>query len=243
MCISLHGKVLVAGGCRSGFCEKTLEATPPVRQSLFQLASKQTCCWPKPSALSFVGSTSVIRNLRKSKKCCTGVVREEWEHMSQTALQTPRSENKEGEVMLQAPQQRFLCSPWRRPWWFRLSYCAACGGPCAGAGGDALREAEAHGEPTQEQAPRRGGGPWRGPCRSRFSGRVCGLRKTHAGGISSWRTALHGKDQCRRRFVQDSILWEGLHAGAVEECEEEGAADTKLSGMNWPQSLFPIPLC
>ncbi|GAB0181389.1 hypothetical protein GRJ2_000604200 [Grus japonensis] len=28
-------------------------------------------------------------------------------------------------------------------------------------------------------------------------------------------------------FVKDCLLWEGPHAGAGEECEEEGAAETK----------------
>jgi len=34
----------------------------------------------------------------------------------ETALQTARSVKKEGEGVLQAPEQRFPCSPWRRPW-------------------------------------------------------------------------------------------------------------------------------
>jgi len=34
----------------------------------------------------------------------------------ETTLQTPRSLKKEGEEVLQALEQRFPCSPWRRPW-------------------------------------------------------------------------------------------------------------------------------
>ena len=50
----------------------------------------------------------------------------------QTSLQTPRSVKKEGMKVLKAPEQRFLCSPWWRPWWSRL--CPA-----------------AHGEPRQSR--------------------------------------------------------------------------------------------
>ena len=33
--------------------------------------------------------------------------------MRETTLQTPRSVKKEGEEVLQAPEKRFPCSPWR----------------------------------------------------------------------------------------------------------------------------------
>ncbi|KAK4810860.1 LOW QUALITY PROTEIN: hypothetical protein QYF61_008832 [Mycteria americana] len=41
------------------------------------------------------------------------------------------------------------------------------------------------------------------------------------------------------RFVKDCILWEGPHAGAGEECEEEGAAEAK----HYELTTTPIPLC
>ena len=41
--------------------------------------------------------------------------------MKETTLQTLRSVKKEGEKVLQAPEQRFPCSPWWRLWWGRLS--------------------------------------------------------------------------------------------------------------------------
>jgi len=31
---------------------------------------------------------------------------------------------KEGEEVLQVPEQRFPCSPWSRPWWGRLCPCS-----------------------------------------------------------------------------------------------------------------------
>jgi len=41
-------------------------------------------------------------------------------------------------------------------------HTVACGGPHAAAGGYALKEAAPHGEPTQDQAPRRSYGPGAG---------------------------------------------------------------------------------
>jgi len=46
--MGLHGKVLVVGGYRSGFCEKLQEASPmSSKASASQLW--RTCCWPRPS--------------------------------------------------------------------------------------------------------------------------------------------------------------------------------------------------
>ena len=72
-------------------------------------------------------NTSVIAYLRSKKCCCTMATasrREEWEYLRETTLQTPRSVKKEGKEMLQAPEQRFHCSPWSRPWWGRLCPCS-----------------------------------------------------------------------------------------------------------------------
>jgi len=63
-----------------------------------------------------------------------------------TTLQTPRSVQKEGEEVLQAPKEQRFCSLWSRPWWAGCpcshggprgsrSPLAAWGGPHAGAGG------------------------------------------------------------------------------------------------------------
>lgn len=67
-------------------------------------------------------------------------------------------------------------------------HTAAHGGPYAGAGGYALMEAAAHGDPTPEQAPGRScclrGVPvGRSPCRSRFSGSNCSLWQIRAGAV------------------------------------------------------------
>lgn len=43
--------------------------------------------------------------------------------MSETSLQPPRWQ-KEREEVLRALEQKFPCSPWRGPWWRRLSACS-----------------------------------------------------------------------------------------------------------------------
>jgi len=39
------------------------------------------------------------------------------------------------------------------------------------------------------------------------------------------------------KFMEDCLLWEGPHTGAGEECEEEGAAETKCDEL----TTTPIP--
>ena len=39
--------------------------------------------------------------------------------------------------------------------------------------------------------------------------------------------------------MEDCVPWEGHHAGAGAEREEEGAAETTCDGLN----SFPVPLC
>ena len=92
-------------------------------------------------------------------------------------------------------------------------HTAAHGGPYAGAGGYALKEAAAHGDPTLEQAP----------------GRSCCLgREAHAGAGFLAVTAACGRPRleqlflkyCRpwrgptlEQFLKDCILWEGPMLG------------------------------
>ena len=59
----------------------------------------------------------MITYLGQGKKCCAAVVRERSKKsVRETTPQTPRSVRKEGEEVLQALEQRFPCSPWKRPW-------------------------------------------------------------------------------------------------------------------------------
>ena len=56
----------------------------------------------------------MIAHLRKGKNHCAAVVRDSSEkNVRETMLQTLSSEKKEGEEVLQVPEQRFPCSPWR----------------------------------------------------------------------------------------------------------------------------------
>ncbi|KAK4810792.1 hypothetical protein QYF61_008764 [Mycteria americana] len=87
---------------------------------------------------------------------------------------------------------------------------AARGGPHAGAGGYALKEAAARGEPTQEQAPSRNCGPVeRSPRRSRFSGRTCDPM-----GDPRWSSLLlkdctPWKGPMLEQFLKNCSPWEG----------------------------------
>ncbi|KAM9590862.1 uncharacterized protein ACIBXB_005912 [Morphnus guianensis] len=131
--------------------------------------------------------------------------------------------------------------------------------PHAGAGGfpkEAVTPWEA----------RAGAGSWqdlwtrgeRSPCCSRFSGRTCDPT-----GDPCWSSVLL-KDctpwkgpmleqfvkNCSpwegptfKKFMEDCLLWEGPHAGAGEECEEEGAAETMCDELTaTPIPCPPVPL-
>ena len=96
--------------------------------------------------------------------------------MRETTLQTPRSVKKEGEEVLQVPEQIPLQPVVQTMVMQVVSlrpmedhggvaiHTAAHGGhaPHDGAGGHVLKEAAAHGGPVLELAPGRNCGPWRG---------------------------------------------------------------------------------
>lgn len=108
---------------------------------------------------------------------------------------------KRGEV-LQSLEQRFPCSPWKRPWRSTQNlqpmedhvgtdtHTAAHGGPI-GAGGEALKEATAHEDPMLEQA----------------SVRNCSLQRgAHAGaGFLAGAVGLWSG-----LFLKDCALWKRL---------------------------------
>jgi len=55
-----------------------------------------------------------FRRRKNSGRTAAGI--RQGDNMRETTLQTSRSVKKEGEEVLQGPEQRFPCSPWRRPW-------------------------------------------------------------------------------------------------------------------------------
>jgi len=77
--VGLHGKVLTAGGVKGGgFCEKLLEASPCLIQSM-PACSKTDPLLAKAKTISDGGSSSgVVTYIRRGKTCCgTAVKREE----------------------------------------------------------------------------------------------------------------------------------------------------------------------
>lgn len=86
--------------------------------------SKTDSLLPKAEPIKEAGGTWMEKRLKKGKTCCVAVVRERNEANNTnkiTALQAPRSMKKEREEVLQALDQRWLYSPWRRlsgcrPW-------------------------------------------------------------------------------------------------------------------------------
>ena len=65
----------------------------------------------KAEPISDGGSASVIAYLRRREKNHPAQLQLE-RGVRETTLQTPRSGKKEGQEVLQVPQQRFPCSPW-----------------------------------------------------------------------------------------------------------------------------------
>lgn len=83
------------------------------------------------------------------------------------------------------------------------------------------------------------------PCRSRSSRRNCSLWWTNAGADCFWRTTPSRGGSTLEKFTRDSVPWEGPHAGAAEQCEEEGGAERNWYEltMTWPLTDHPQSLC
>lgn len=123
-------------------------------------------------------------------------------------------------------EQRFPCSLWGRTWWGKLSSCSPRwstdpAGAKAGAGGCPE-------DPVTLWEVPAGAGYWqnlwphREPTWSSLVLKDCPPgRDLH---WSLWRAAAGVKDSCWR-----SLLWEGLHVGAGEECEEWGKRSTETT--------------
>lgn len=121
-------------------------------------------------------------------------------NVRKTALQAPRSV-KEGEEVLQAPEQQFLCSPWWRLCW---SSCA----PSAHGGPQGSRDLPAHGETQAREDSSEG------------SSNSC---RAH-GGAASWQQPWLMRDPCWTcLFLKDIALLETTHTGtALEELQPVG---------------------
>ncbi|KAK4827207.1 hypothetical protein QYF61_015235 [Mycteria americana] len=75
-------------------------------------SSKMDPSLAKAKTISDSGNASGITYLRRGKNCWATARREEGQYVRETSLQTPRSVKKEGEEVLQAPEQSFPCSQW-----------------------------------------------------------------------------------------------------------------------------------
>lgn len=152
-------------------------------------------------------------------------------------------------MLLQAPEQRFPCSPCCSPWWYRLSLCSTWGTMLehipalqpmedSTPSGFMLKETEAHGYFTSEQAPGRTYCLWRGVhAGSRFLAVPVTPWGTHAAAVWFSRTARCGKDPCWSRW------WRTMSHGKDPMLDQRKSMRRKeqqrLSVMNWTQPPFP----
>ncbi|KAK4824529.1 hypothetical protein QYF61_016109 [Mycteria americana] len=118
-------------------------------------------------------------------------------------------------------------------------HTVARGGPHVGASGCALKEAAAHGDPIQEQAPGRSCGP-----RRRVHAGACFLAGPVAcGGPMREQFVPEGlysvEGPMLEQLVKKCIPWEGPHTGVGEQCYEEGAAEKTRYGLT--TTLIPHP--
>jgi len=162
---------------------------------------------------------------------------------------------KEREDVLQALEQRFPCSLWRRQWWGRLCLCR----PMQEVYGGADTHLQPVKDPTPEQvdAPKGGCEPVGSPCWSRVLAVpvapwrqkpmleqvsrqdlwLCGehmLKQSVLKDCTSW------KGPILKQFVMAGSLWEGLHSAAGAECDESSLWWGRSSRDNvWWTGLSP----
>ena len=121
--LSLCVEALIAGGATGVASIRRCQKLPQSPTEPMTVGSNTDPLLAKDEPISDGGSASVITYLRRGNKNGkeTEIEREEWEYVRERFLQTARSVKKEGEDVVQTPEQRFPCNPWRRPWWGRLS--------------------------------------------------------------------------------------------------------------------------
>lgn len=198
--------------------------------------SKNNTLQATDEPISKAVGTSVMIYFRKGSKNTVLAVKERSDkNVRETNLQTLRSVKKE-EELLQAPEWKFFCNPWRRPGCSPAAHeadihMAAHGGPRNTMSGSVQKEAAAHGEPTQEQASGRNCSPWRGA----YGGANCLTGITdYEGPIleQSLPERLYPwEEHILEQLMKDYVLWERPRAGAGEKYEEEGQAKRKCHGL------------
>jgi len=212
--------------------------------------SKMDLPLAKAKPIINAGSASAITLLEAEKVVVQQQLQQERVRVCETTLQTSRSVQKEGQEVLQAPEQRFPCSPWSRPWQGRLCPCSprrsmveqrptcSLGRTPRRSRGLCPKEAVTHGEPMWEQAPGRTCGPMERGAHAR-AGLLAGLVTPWKGPMLEQfvKSCTCGNNPCWSSLWREYFPWEGPHAGAGAECEEEGAAETTCDEL----IITPIP--
>ena len=209
-----------------------------------------------PLAKANSGNTSVITYLRRGKGfCATGAAigREGWEYVRETTMPTPRSVKKEGEEVLQAPEQRFLCKPWKSTV-EQISTCSL-------GSTQTWRRVWPHGQRAQEQDLGRtcgsvervahaGAGllaglvtPWGGPCWNTLILKDCTPWKGPmlvqiVKNCSTW------EELTLEKFMEDCLPSERSDAGAEEEREKSSPWGGRSNRDNvwWTDRNPPLPI-
>lgn len=201
----------------------------------------------KDKPISSSCSAPGIGDLMRGKSLQAHSRREEWEHVRETALQTPRrserrssrlwswvsptaqgEEHYEGSCPLAAHES---------PWGSRDSL-AVHGGPHAGAG-ECLKKDVTPWEPTLEKSS----GSTFVPTERAHAGAgfMVGLvtpHGTYGGAICSWRTAWKGPHLSEElqpmgntleKFMENCPLWEESHGVARQQCEQSSPEERRSS--------------
>lgn len=118
-------------------------------------------------------------------------------------------------------------------------HTAACRGPHNTASSCAVKEAsarEAHGELMPEQSPGRNCGMWVTRAGVACPEGLYPMKRTTLEQFSKKYNLWEGPTL--EQFVKGCILWEGPYAGAAEECEKVGAAESKCCEL----TVTPFPI-
>ncbi|KAK4818955.1 hypothetical protein QYF61_022342 [Mycteria americana] len=111
--MSLHMEQSSTGTGSQAGCKSPSLETFKIQREPMPAGSKMDLPLAKAKPISNGGSASGMEYLGRGKNCCaTAAGKEECEYVRGTTLQTPRSAEKDGEEVLQVPEQRFPCSPW-----------------------------------------------------------------------------------------------------------------------------------
>ena len=111
---------------------------PSSDQSQFLRLEKEPAgCWPKAEPMSNAGCASVIKFFERVKILCAAAAGRGVRKCERSSPADTKVSAEGGQEVLQTPEQKFPCSPWRSP---------------CGADGCGLKEAAAIGEePTRDQ--------------------------------------------------------------------------------------------